>query len=279
MRKKYPKPGAKTVKAKKRIQTLTGIATAPRSARALLPIVCLALLAAGLLGIDPIATAQDQTSDVSFKTPEEAITFYIQGVAQGDVPKLMQACAIDEMSERFRFDLYVNRLQALTPQAPAPSDYPFYAEMNKAQFSWQILFQARNLAYGLLTTEEGVLEGRTVIYKDPEETTRFMNEVDPERLAQLQVTQIGVPYPELASSERNLENWDRQAQIYGADELTEWVALLLFEGDYYYVGFTLLRYGDNWKISSANSALGYTNALGTPQKTTEEEFQELVGGN
>jgi hypothetical protein len=44
------------------------------------------------------------------------------------------------------------------------------------------------------------------------------------------------------------------------------------------VGFQLLRYGDNWKISRANSVLGNTSALGTPQKTTEEEFQELVDG-
>jgi hypothetical protein len=247
--------------------------------RAFLPIVCLAFLAAGLLEIGPFASAQDQTSNVSFKTPEEAITSYMQAVAQGDVPKIMQACAINEMGEKFRFDLYVNRLRTLMLQAPAPSDYPFYAEMNKAQFSWQILFQARNLAYGLLTTEQELLDGRPVYNIDPEGTTKFMNEVDPERLAQLQVTKIGIPNPELAHTERNLDNWDKQAQIYGADELTERVVLFLFEGKYYYVGFTLLRYGDNWKISGATSALGGTSASGAPQKTTEEEFQELVDGN
>jgi hypothetical protein len=278
MRKKYRKPSAKTVKAKKRIKKLTGITAATKSARALLPIVCLAFLAAGLLGIGPIATAQDQTSDVSFKTPEEAITFYMQAVAQGNIPKIVQACAINEMSEKFSFDLYTNRLRALTFYTPAPSDYPFYAEMNKVQFSWQILNQVKNLAYGLLATEKGVVEGRTVPI-DPEGTITFMKEVDPERLAQLQVTKIGVPNPEIASTERNLDNWNRQAQIYGADELTERVVLLLFEGDYYYVGFTLLRYGEDWKISSAASPLGNTSAVGAPQKTTEEEFQELVDGN
>jgi hypothetical protein len=271
MRKKlfrYRKPSAKMV---------LGMTAATKPSRALLPIVCLAFLAAGLLGIGPIATAQDQTSNVSFKTPEEAITFYMQAVAQGDVPQIMQACAINEMSENFRFDLYTNRFQALMLQAPAPSDYPFYAEMNKAQFSWQILFQARNLAYGLLSTETELLDGYTVRI-DTEGTIKFMEEVDPERLARLQVTEIGVPSPELMYTERNQENFNMQAQIYGADELTERVVLFLFEGDYYYVGFTLLRYGENWKISSANSVLGGTNALGTPQKTTEEEFQELVDG-
>lgn len=245
--------------------------------RALLRIVCLAFLAAGLLGIGPIATAQDQSSDVSFKTPEEAVTFYMQAVAQGDVSKIMQACAIDEMSENFRFDLYTDRIKALMPQSPAPSDYPFYAEMNKAQFSWQILFQAKNLAYGFLTPQQELLDGRPVLNMDSEATASFMNEVNPERLAQLEVAKIGLPHPEIAHTERSQEYWNIHAQIYGADELTERVVLLRFEGDYYYVGFALLRYGENWKISNAASAMGSTNALGAPQRTTEAEFEQLIG--
>ena len=246
--------------------------------RALLPVVCLAFLAAGLFGIGPIATAQEQTSDVSFKTPEEAIAFFMQAVAQGDVPRIMQASAINEMSEKFRFDLYTDRVRILMIQSPAPSDYPFYAEINRAQFSWQMLSQVKNLVYGLLSTEKGMLDGQPVPI-DTEGTIKFMKEVNPERLAQLQVMKTGVPDPEIAYTERNLDNWSKQAQIYGADELTERVVLFLFEGDYYYVGFTLLRYGDNWKISSATSALGGTSTLGTPQKTTEEEFQQLISGN
>jgi len=105
----------------------------------LLPIACLLFLATGLLGIDRLATAQDQTRDVAFNTPEEAITFYMQGVTLGDVSQIMEACAINEMGGGFNFELYTNRLQALTFQSPAPSDYPLYAEMNKVQFSWQIL--------------------------------------------------------------------------------------------------------------------------------------------
>lgn len=246
--------------------------------QALLTVVSLAFLAAGLLGTGPIATAQDQAGDVSFKTPEEAITFFMQAVAQGNVPQIMQASAINEMSEKFRFDLQADRLQVLMIQFPAPSDYPFYVEINKAQFSGEILNQVRNLAYGLLSTEKGMLDGR-VVPIDTEGTVRFMKEVNPERLAQLQVMETGLPEPEIAHTERNLDNWNRQAQVYGADELTERVVLILFEGSYYYAGFRLLRYGDNWKISSVTSALGGTSPLGTPQRTTKQEFQELVNGN
>jgi hypothetical protein len=255
-----------------------GIAVLAEPTRALLLIVCLAFLATGPLGISPMATAQDPSGDVSLKTPEEAVTFYMQAVAQGDITQLMQACAFNEMSAGFRFDLYNDRLNYLTATTPAPSDYPFYAEMNRAQFSWQILNQVKNFVYGLLATEKGPTEGLTVRI-DAEGTRQFMEEVNPARLAQLEVVEIGVPDPEMASMERNLEIWNRIAEIYGADEFTERVVLFLFEGDYYYVGFGLLRYGETWKISSASSILGNTSYNGVAEETTEEAFQDLIGGD
>jgi len=67
--------------------------------------------------------------------------------------------------------------------------------------------------------------------------------------------------------------------VYGADESTERVALFSFEGQDHYVGFMLLRYGDNWKISRQDSPLAGTNALGVPQKTTPAEFKKLISSN
>lgn len=258
---------------------VTGIRVDSRSARVIFSLSCLLLLAAGLWQIGRVAAAQAQTGTVSFKTPEETITFYLEALAEGDAAGLLQACAVDEMSEQFRFDLYLDRLQVLTIQAPAPSDYPFYADLNHAQFTAQLMGQARNLAYGLLTTERELLEGRSVVSIDAERTKRFIDEVDPARLAGLQVVEIGIPRPDVASSPRNLENWDTIARIYGADELTERVVLLRLEGAYAYVGFTLLRYGESWKISNNVSTLGNTSALGVPVPTSEEEFQQMIGSN
>lgn len=262
--------------------TLTEIHFSPKFIRAVLPMLCLMALFGGIMGNGSVATAQDALSDLTFETPEETITFYMQSLAAGEIPAIMQTLAVDEMSKNFRFDLYVERLRALNFQAPAPSDDAFYTEINRAQFLWQILFQTRNLTYGLLTTDPALLNGQTIII-DAEETTAFATEfisnMDLERLAQLQIVTIAIPSPELVQSERNVENWDRLARIYGADELTERVVLFVFEGDSYLVGFTLLRYEDDWKISSIQSALGNTSSTGGPVQTTEEEFQELVGGS
>lgn len=255
-------------------KTITGIINPTQ----VLLIGCIALLAANLVGISPRATAQDQPGDVSFATPEGAITFYIQAVAQGNISQIMQACAVDEMSAGVRFDLIIDLVGYLTISSPAPANYPFYEEINKAQYSWQFLNQVRNLAYGLLDPGNEVLEGRTV-RMDMEEAIQFMAKVDPQKLAQLQIVEIGVPVPDLAYGERNQEVWNRRAQIYGADESTERVVLFLFDGDYYIMGFQLLRYGEDWKISYAASALANIPGSGVPQATTVEEFQELIGNN
>jgi PBP1b-binding outer membrane lipoprotein LpoB len=235
--------------------------------RILILMVCLALLTAGCSGSAPV-----------FKTPEDAITHYFQGLAQSDFNKISQACAINEMSEKFKFDLYTERLGYLIPfQAQAPAEYPLYVEINKTQLSSQIFSRVRIFAYSLLSDEK-VAEGK-VVQIDAERTAAFMKDVDPKRLSGLELKKIGLPNKSLMSNAKYLENADKMARAYGADESTERVALFSFGGNDYYVGFTLLRYGDNWKIRDQTSPLANTNALGAPEKTTAEGFERMINGD
>jgi hypothetical protein len=246
--------------------------------RVFMLITCLALLMVVFSGTVASATNPNQASKVAFKTPEEAITSYLAGVAQGDLRKILEACAIDEMSENFKFDVYIERLRAFVPfQSPAPANDPFYVELNKAQISSQISSQVKLFTFSLLSTENVI--GGSTIMMDVERATSFMKAVDPKRLAKLEVKKIALPNKTLMSSTRYLDNAAKIAHVYGADESTERVVLFSFEQNYYFLGFTLLRYGENWKISSQNSALANTSALGAPQKTTVEEFEKMVNGN
>lgn len=240
-------------------------------------LVLIACLAASISGIGLIAAAQDDSDTTLFETPEDAITFYLEAVIQGDIPGILRATAVNEMSENFDFERFVNRIRGLTIQAPAPSDYPFYVELNKVQFTSQLLGQVRNLTYSLLATEKELVK-TGFVRMETDGAIQFMGEVDPERLAELQVLEIGIPLPDLASSERNQENWNIWAQIYRADEFAERVVLLEFEGETYFMGFGILRYGENWKISTASSALGGTDATGAPAPTTADDFQDLIRG-
>jgi hypothetical protein len=242
---------------------------------------CLILVTAGCSGTGTTATAPNQASNLAFKTPEEAITSYLEGVAQSDIHKIAQACAIDEMSEKFKFDQYTERLRAFLPvQSQSPAEYPFYVEMNKMQLSSQIFNRVKMFAYSLLSSEK-VDEGATIVLDTgaTERIGQFIKDVDPKRLAQLELKKIDLPNKNLMNSTRYLENAAKFASIYGADESTDRVALFSFEGNYYYLGFSLLRYGDNWKISSQTSPLAGTSALGTPQKTTVEEFERMINSN
>ena len=247
-------------------------------------IVFLALITAGCSGAGTPVTASAtptpaQASDVVFKTPEDAITSYLEGVAQSDIHKISQACAINEMSEKFKFDLYTEWLGgAFMPfQSLSPTDYPFYVETNKMQLSSQIFTRVKILAYSLLSSEK-VADGAVINGMDAGRISSFMKDIDPKRLSSLGVKEIGLPNKTLMNSAKYQANAAKMASIYGADESTERVALFSFEGNYYYLGFSLLRYGDNWKISNQISNLAGTSALGTPQKTTIEEFESMING-
>jgi hypothetical protein len=227
----------------------------------------------------PPTPTPDQVHEMVFKTPEEAIIHYFEGMAQADTDKIFQTCAINEMSEKFRFDLYTERVRALMPiLSLSPTDYPLYVETNKIQRSAQIFNRVKIFAFSLLSSEE-VGEGKTIIIEDAERINNFMQDVDPRRLAQLEVEKIGLPDEALMNSDRYLKNAAALASIYGADESTERVALFSFEQNYYYLGFTLLRYGENWKISDQFSPLAGTNNSGAPEKTTVEEFEGMINGD
>ncbi len=234
-------------------------------------IVFLALITAGCSGTGAPLTASttptpDQTGEVVFKTPEEAITSYLEGVAQNDVHKILQACAINEMAEKFKFDLYTEWLQALLPvQSLSPTDYPLYVEANKMQLSSQILSRVKIFAYSLLSSEK-VADGSMIFMTDTERINSFMKDVDPKRLSSLQIMKIVLPDEKLMNDATYLKNAAKIALIYGADESTERVAVFSFEQNYYGLGFTLLRYGENWKISNQVSNLAGTNVLGAAEK-------------
>ncbi len=243
--------------------------------RILILITGLALLVTAIGGASLAAAPSNQTSTVTFSTPEDAITSFFEGLTQSDFNKILQACALNEISENFRFDTNIDRVQAFLPsQSYAPTDYPFYVELNKAQMASRIASEVKILAYSLLSTQE--IDYSQTTRMDVDTAVSFMNEVDPARLADVEVQKIGLPNPAVMSSDRYKENAVKIARVYGADDSTERVVLFTFEQNYYMLGFTLLSYGENWKISILSSPIAGTSPLGDPVKTTKEEFESMT---
>ena len=222
--------------------------------------------------------ATEQPGSAGFPTPEDAIRHYMAGVAQADVSKILEASAIGEMSTGFRFDLLADRLKAFVfPSSLAPADYPFYADMNRTLQSARVLSQVQMLAYSLLSSER--MDGSVIAPVDKARADAFVQAVDPARLAGLTVADIRFSNARFEHDTRYLANAAAMASIYGADELTERLVLLSFDGKYYDIGFTLLRYGGDWKVSSQVANLAGTSALGTAQPTTIEGFDLMTSGD
>ena len=208
-------------------------------------------------------------------TPDGAVREYLAGVAAADAGRVLEASAIDEIAEGYRFSESVDRFQAFLPHLMlAPAEYPFYVEVNRAQRADEIMSQVLMLAYGLLSGES--IDGSALAPVDKAWAEAFVAQVDPARLAGITVMDTRFPRSDLESSGRYLENSATLAATYGADELTERLALFYFEGQTYSLGFTLLRYGDSWLVSSQSSPIGGTNTLGTATPMSVEEYESIT---
>lgn len=221
--------------------------------------MALGLLATALGALPAVG----QATPAGPATPEDAVRAYLQGVANADPDAVLDASAVDAMASGVDFVGWVDRLHAWMPfQAPVPATDPFLVELNRAQQASQLLSQTRMLLYGLLTDVE--LDGSPVAPVDAAWAQGLADQLDLARLAELEIGEIAPPDPELMSGERYLDLVAKQAAVYGADELTERVALIALDGRSYVVGFTLMRYDDAWLVSSQSSAIGGTPATGAP---------------
>jgi hypothetical protein len=201
---------------------------------------------------------------------------YLAGVAANDADKVFDACAIDEAATRFQFDLQAERLQAIMPSTfLLPSGYQFYAGLNRYGQAYQIFYELRGLAYSLLTSQP-VDQFTSPVTAD--QAQQLVKDLDPSQLAGLTVVSVKFPIARYATDAHTLSNFAAEAKVYGADELTERLALFQLNGQYYDVGFTLVRYGSDWKVLNQLSTLAATPTTGAAQQTTPGDFAATTGG-
>jgi hypothetical protein len=234
-----------------------------------------AIAAVGATSSSAVPGRDSAEASGGLATPEDAVRAYMAGVTGADLVSILEATAIDEVAEGFRFDLQVDRFQAFVPFSLAPAAYPLYVDVNRALRTEQVARQVLNLSYSLLSSQ--TIDGNVIAPADQAWAEDFTREVDPSRLATLTVVEIGIANEAAMQGERYQQNAELQARSYGADELTERVALFYFEGELYYVGFTLVRYGDGWKVFDQTAPMAGTTALGTAIPTTLEDWEALTG--
>jgi hypothetical protein len=245
---------------------------------ALLTSACVgAALPAGLLTWrGPVAAASP------LATPEKVSAAYIDALVAQDTELMRALSAVDNVAEEFDFERYSERLLVMMPLIGLqPSSYPLTRELNRAASWHQLLRSATLFTYSLLTDEE--IDGGTILLNDgeggldQERLDAFVRDVNPERLAGLQVLAIAAPMPDVMASERYQTNSETIARTYGADEQTERVLLVQLGDATYMTGFTLLRFGSEWKVHTQTSAIAGLPSTSIAVPTDATAFAELTG--
>ncbi|MCB0070363.1 MAG: hypothetical protein KDE20_02850 [Caldilineaceae bacterium] len=253
----------------------------PRMARLAALLLMLSVTLTGctvMLTPVPARSSVDESADMSTRvapqiaaTPEDAIAHFLAGLAQADMDQVLAAFAIDEMSTRSDFSGTLDRMGMLLPvEALAPASHPFFVEANQAQLTAQATTQVKLIVYALLTS--GTVNGPQPLPMDAAQAAELAAVLDPGRLAALELLRTGTPQAGMMASEVYQQQAAMRAALYGADEFSERVALFSFEGREYYLGLSLLRYGDTWKISTLASPLAGTSPDDGAIPTTLEEF-------
>ena len=212
-----------------------------------------------------------------FKTPEDAVTAYMTAVAAHDFDGVLATVALDEMSAKYDFEFGVEWLHSISWLTPMPATDPLYVALNRAHFTDQIGGELRVFTLALLSKNQAIADAQAAPM-DSAAGAKFVQEVDAKRLGGISLVRIAVPnvptnpgYSSILAS---------RARVFGSDELAERIALFRFEGATYYVGFTLARYGEVWKVFNQScqgcEAAKDFNIHGAPNPITPEAFDALA---
>lgn len=208
-----------------------------------------------------------------FKTPEDAIQHFVDGIARNDLDIALEACAIDDVAEHFDLVKFNKRMKAFLIRDFAPSEYEMYQDINRGLVLNRITTQIKVFVYSFLTDVDPYM---TTAIKDEDPTPQFIKDADPGKLKNLQIDRMDIPEPDVFNGEINLKNMKEQAKPFGALEATERVVLYDLDGDKYLGGFYLFRYKKGWKIYTMTSYLAGLPADGSVSETSKKDYMSLI---
>ncbi|WP_284539225.1 hypothetical protein [Pleomorphomonas sp. T1.2MG-36] len=240
-------------------------------------LVAVAVVVAGLWLTEAYAAEEGH-----FKTPEEAITAFMEAVKKQDFEAILATTAVDRMSEGYDFVAQAGQLKVIMPSFAMPASDPFFISVNKAFYAGLIAKDVQFLTYSLMLANnpviiDALLDGQT--YASPNYPTAardMFDAVQAERLSELSISKIGTPLPEKVNSERQQRLFSKHAKFFQGDAETERVALLSFDGRDFLIGFSLIRFGDDWLVEGTRPWIAETSRMGGAKRTTPDEFEALI---
>ena len=226
------------------------------------------------LCVGAVGCLNNNAKVASQTTPEDAVRYYITAVAENDLDKAMSVTAIDQMASAYDFTQNAHQTNSIYPRnMQAPSDYDLYKQINKMTISGELSSQIKGFIYSFLY--DGSLQEPNVVESD-DDITEFISAVNPAYIKELSVVRIDAPYPQIMETEDVQKSLKSRADLYGADKATEMIALIKMNNTHYWAGFSLLKYGNGWKISSMQSYIVNQPATGAATEVTEDAYKNMV---
>ncbi len=249
---------------------------------AVISVVLAVVLVLTFVGILPFTAAASSAAfaSQSFATPEAAIESFVGYLKSGDYDGALGTCAINNMASRFDYVKFCERLLVLTPITTTnmPSQYAQYVKFNAYKSAAAIMTQmiGFTISFGLSEENKGLIEGEITQLADGQFPDGLLEELNPDVLDSLEIVKIAKT--SLHDSIKNRENQQKQADVYGADDVQFRSVLYTYNGSYYVGGFTLIQHDGGWQIQNMTDPIIGIPAYGTPIPVADEsEFDSMLG--
>lgn len=179
----------------------------------------------------------------------------MEGLRQGDVNAMLASFAVESYVENYDFDAMLERMQSYIPnQDPRfPATNGLTRGLNLQQRQGSIANQIAYQYMALCVFDDEPYTGMPISFKDSEWTMEDFPQLlgdaaYMDRLASLEVKRFVAPekLAEMYEAEANQRTMQRNADMYGADELVSVAALVQLDGQGYLLSADVGRYGNRW---------------------------------
>ena len=221
-------------------------------------ILCVCCCAASLAEESPAVRLEGD----GFASPEEAVTYYLEGLKNLDFEQMLRAFAWETQAEHFSVETKLRRLQSYAPTySPRfPGDSAFIRTANKYSiFAAQAEMIYRAVEAYLLQDGETPAPVNAIPFNDDAELDEFMAKFGGDRLEQLAgLSNIRFLTPDQLtegkfSMKQNQNSYLKMNAMYGADETVDQPAVADLRDGFIFCCPTVARYGEKWYLVSVSS--------------------------
>lgn len=243
--------------------------------RILIPLaVAFSVLAVVLVG-SLVLFLVAKNSKVDTSSPEGVIGSFLDQIGDGEMEGALSCFSSEEAAEGFDYIRYVKVYDSEDADTLLPVEDQSVQILNQRKLEGkaarEISSTLRVLGIGEKAGELSA-EGVSPWKKLGVSGKSYKEKVNTDNFKEMSVKRVELAAQKRQNQDEAQKKLERQAKVYGAEERREYVALYTVGETSYIQGFTVDRYGDDWKIRSLTSELAGTSAYGIPsvaEKTSE----------